>query len=34
MQLDEANIHIYSTNKSDIKEGCFVLLGPAEVVEK
>ena len=34
LQLVEANIHIYSTNKTDIKEGGFALLGPAEVAEK
>jgi 5'-3' exonuclease len=34
LQLVDAKIHIYSTNKTDIKEGGFVLLGPAEVAEK
>ena len=34
LQLVDANIHIYSTNKTDIKEGGFALLGPAEVAEK
>ena len=34
LQLVDANIHIYSTNKTDIKEGAFALLGPAEVAEK
>ncbi len=34
LQLVETNIHIYSTNKTDIKEGGFALLGPAEVAEK
>lgn len=34
LQLVEAHIHIYSTNKTDIKEGTFALLGPAEVAEK
>lgn len=34
LQLVDPNIHIYSTNKSDIKEGGFALLGPAEVAEK
>ena len=33
-QLVDASIHIYSTNKTDIKEGGFALLGPAEVREK
>jgi len=34
LQLVDANIHIYSTNKTDIKEGGFALLGPDEVKEK
>jgi DNA polymerase-1 len=34
LQLVDANIHIYSTNKTDIKEGGFALLGSAEVREK
>jgi DNA polymerase-1 len=34
LQLVEEKIHIYSTNKTDIKEGSFALLGPAEVTEK
>lgn len=34
LQLVDPNIHIYSTNKTDIKEGGFALLGPAEVAEK
>jgi DNA polymerase-1 len=34
LQLVEEKIHIYSTNKTDIKEGNFALLGPAEVTEK
>jgi DNA polymerase-1 len=34
LQLVDDNIHIYSTNKTDIKEGGFVLLGAAEVAEK
>jgi DNA polymerase-1 len=34
LQLVDSNIHIYSTNKADIKEGGFALLGPTEVAEK
>jgi DNA polymerase-1 len=34
LQLVDDNIHIYSTNKTDIKEGGFALLGAAEVAEK
>ena len=34
LQLVDDNIHIYSTNKTDIKEGSFALLGAAEVAEK
>ena len=34
LQLVETNISIYSTNKTDIKEGGFALFGPAEVAEK
>ena len=34
LQLVDANIRIYSTNKTDIKEGGFTLLGPVEVAEK
>jgi len=34
LQLVDPNIHIYSTNKTDIKEGGFALLGQAEVAEK
>ena len=34
LQLVDSNIHIYSTNKADIKEGAFALLGPTEVAEK
>jgi DNA polymerase-1 len=34
LQLVDDNIHIYSTNKTDIKEGGFALLGAAEVSEK
>jgi DNA polymerase-1 len=34
LQLVDSNIHIYSTNKTDIKEGGFALLGPAEVSGK
>ena len=33
-QLVDANVHIYSTNKTDIKDGGFALLGPAEVAAK
>ena len=34
LQLVDDNIHIYSTNKTYIKEGSFALLGAAEVAEK
>jgi DNA polymerase-1 len=34
LQLVDGKIHIYSTNKTDIKEGGFALLGAAEVAEK
>ena len=34
LQLVDASTHIYSTNKTDIKEGGFALLGPAEVAAK
>lgn len=34
LQLVDEKIHIYSTNKTDIKEGGFALLGSAEVAEK
>lgn len=34
LQLVNEKIHIYSTNKTDIKEGGFALLGPVEVAEK
>jgi DNA polymerase-1 len=34
LQLVDDKIHIYSTNKTDIKEGGFALLGAAEVAEK
>lgn len=34
LQLVDEKIHIYSTNKIDIKEGGFALLGSAEVSEK
>lgn len=34
LQLVDERTHIYSTNKADIKEGGFALLGPAEVAEK
>ncbi|MFM8716659.1 MAG: 5'-3' exonuclease H3TH domain-containing protein [Spartobacteria bacterium] len=34
LQLVDEKIHIYSTNKTDIKEGGFALLGSAEVAGK
>ena len=34
LQLVDDNIHIYSTNKKDLKEAGFALLGAAEVAEK
>ncbi|MEI8292434.1 MAG: 5'-3' exonuclease H3TH domain-containing protein [bacterium] len=33
-QLVDSRTHIYSTNKTDLKETGFALLGPAEVAEK
>jgi len=34
LQLVDEKIHIYSTNKTDIKEGGYALLGATEVAEK
>lgn len=34
LQLVGDQLHIYSTNKTDIKEGSFALLGPTEVAAK
>jgi len=34
LQLVDPSIHIYSTHKTDIKDGGFALLGPDEVKEK